>query len=269
MFAKIRGEFEAKKSGYTKEHKSCPSASEAKIQTGYVELIGSIRPKALKGAAPVVVEPTVANGLKKAKVVQEKATVYEYCWCVGASGDDAEWYSKLNGNDPMVVQLLFHTANSRYYVQEVAADLKLIPPFFKAKPGELQEIVDRVRPWGEAIGTGLEIFGQKAAGKLISSISKKKRQSTVPEEKFPWYIKMFSFGTESGIEWHIPQTLIEATGNRLVGSVGITFTDVSGLNTELEETLSIEARAFLRDGNGKELFLSATDKPLLLSITPE
>lgn len=274
MIVKIHKMFAAEKSTY-KEDPNCKGKIKDQIKDAYLELMGPDTPTALKGTAPVVVELSAADGRKKSKAVREKATVSEYRWCVGITGKNVDWYDSLNNDDPIVVQLLFHTRDSGYDIQEVAADLKLIPPFFSPKPPITQRVSETLHSAGDVAGSVLQFLGQDAAGKLLSKLSKKPKQISVPAEKFAWYVKMFSVDMESGIEWHIPRVLIEAVGNRIVGSAGVIFTAVSNQDSQQEPNsspkadLSIEMRAFLRDGCGNEVFLCPIDQLLQLKITPE
>lgn len=278
MIGKVRGEYAVDYSGYPKPDGPGISDSDLKtnIRFGYVELVGCISPESIKGIDPASPVPSAASStaaepgapVKRIKKKSgKKDPVYEYTWSVAAQGENTGWYWDLDKNDPIVVQLIFHTGASRYHVSEVSASLKQIPPYHKTKSQEIMDWVEMLTPFAGLAGKALEAGGLAGPAKVISTISKMKLNS-IPADKFPWYIKTFSAGTEPGVEWHIPHALIALTGNRFVGSVGVTFTDGGALDSAASNSLNIEVRAFLRDTSGKELFLSPTNKPLVLPVKP-
>ena len=307
MITKVRKEYDPNFSGYISgapgnivqrsDYKKFPAQN---IKSGYVELVGPVSPRALKGLEQDTHAPETPQDQPKTKRKGEKAAVYEYSWCVGILGSSMDWYSDLDRYDPIVIQMIFHTGKSCFHIQEVAANLKQVPPYPRTKGEQIQDWVDLMRPVMDTTGKVLELTGLAPAGKIVSSISKMKLNS-VPVDKFPWYIKTFCANsdehiTEAGVEWHIPGALIQYTGNRLSGSIGLIFTDggakasdsgakeadisVKALDGEVKEAnggakeaemtkqLRIEAKAFLRLSDGTELFLSPTNGRLELTISP-
>lgn len=283
MIGKVSGKYDSKFSGYNKDPKAgkigpCSTSSKlgTRITYGFVELIGRVDPRPIKGTDP---EPfvtdsqpasaaggTSAANKAKVKMSKEPEFIYEYSWSAAAEGDNAGWFWELDNTDAIVVQLIFHTSNSRFHVSEVSASLKQVPPYCKTKSQEFLDWVEMLTPFADIAGKAMQAGGLAAPGKVISSISKMKLNS-VPANKFPWYVKTFSVNGEPGIEWHIPNSLVNQTGNRLSGSVGVTFTDGGGADSDAEDSLKMEVKAFLRADDG-ELFLSPTNSVLALIIKP-
>lgn len=260
MMRKVRKGYKDSCSGFGKG-KPCQSPIHQLIGKGYVELTGVVNPRSIK---EIRHEPPQTKSDTKQDV---GPVVYEYSWAVGMTGSDMRWYAELDKNDPIVIQLIFHTKHSRYAIHEVAANLKQVPPFKKTRSQEIRDWLEMFSPLVATTGKVMELAGATIPGKIISAISQMKLNS-VPVDEFPWYVKTFSWEENAGIEWHIPQSLIEYTGNRLVGSLGAYFVGCEVADSESQDELSLELRAFLRSG-GEELFISPTDEPTQLVITPD
>ena len=127
-FGKAYSAFCKQYSGWTSDGAPCPSESALLrgIVDGYVELIGPTRPRLVKP----INEATPDAG----------PPFHEYSWSVGITGREADWYQQLDQINPIIVQLIFHTAQSGYAVQEVAANLKQVPPYQLGKKTTGQQI---------------------------------------------------------------------------------------------------------------------------------
>ena len=214
-FGKAYSAFCQQYSGWASDGTPCRSESALLrgIVDGYVELIGPTRPvllTPLSDTAPDAGQP-----------------VHEYSWSLGITGREADWYRQLDQADPIIVQLIFHTAEAGYAVQEVAANLKLVSPYRSAPKTTGQQILgalDVARPLVDTAGKLMELGGLGIPGKMVSALSQMKLNA-VPTDQFPWFVKTFSWGREPGVEWHIPKYLIDCSGNRLIGSLGVSLLD--------------------------------------------
>lgn len=262
-FGKARRLFDSEYSGF---YAGQPGRSRSElidaVETGYVELVGATRLQAAEvhGHGGLMAAPTVPQGAEP--------PVYEYSWAVGVTGYQPEWSERLDEKDAVVVQLIFRVGASRYSVQEIAATLKQVPPYQpdpKTTAQGIQDWLELLRPLVDTTGKVVQLSGFGLPGKIISAVSEMKFNS-VPVDKFPWFVKTFSTGTDAGIEWHIPRSLIFSTGNRLVGSLGVSFLDCEVPDAEPDSEASIELRAFLRSKDGDELFISPTNEITKLDL---
>ena len=240
------------------------------LKSCYIELLGEKHPKVVRGVIPDEEE-------------KEPATmpIHEYSWNVGITGNKLNWYDYLDANDALVVQLIFHVSHSRHTIHEVAANLMQVPPYQKTTTEAILDWMDLMKPLAETAGKALEAAGAGAPGKVISAVAGMKLNA-VPVTKFRWYVKTFTMGEEAGIEWHIPKALLEFTGNRIVGSLGVTFLDCGAppQASEKPDELPLEIRAFLRLRDGltleytapnfadSEIFLNEVNNPTRLLLEP-
>ena len=247
-------------------------ASADLFKEGYVELFGEINPQPIETLQYSITpqKPSSEKETSNIRSIDEAVSlVYEYFWSVGMASSDPNWYNKLDDPDPIVIQLILHTQGSKYVTQDIAANLKQVPPFQKTTENKIQDWFTHVQPIVDTAGKMLSLGGAKVPGEILSAISQMKL-NTVPVDQFPWWVKTFSFQNDPGIEWHIPKNLIQHSGNRVVGSFGIRFIkcDSPDIKKPLEDEFSIEIRAFVRSGK-KELYLSPTNKKTGLKITPK
>lgn len=263
-FGKVRSLYDPECSGfYAGQSSRSNSELMNAIDTGYVELVGPTRPVAF----------TATNGppVPGAHAPHEHGPhVHEYWWTVCLLGYQPDWSGRLDENDAVVVQIIFHEGASRYSIREVAATLKQVPPYRpeqKTAGQEIQDWLDLLRPLVETTGKVAQLSGLVLPGKIISAVSEMKFNS-IPVSSFPWFVKTFSSGPESGIEWHIPRSLIFCTGNRLEGSLGVSFLDCEGSEAEQGDELVLEIRAFVRSRDGEELFISPTNRATQLTLRP-
>lgn len=228
------------------------------IEEGYVELLG-------------VTDPESVGNIVYSEADPFSPVLYEYVWSVGVKGPH-KWCEKLDEDDSIVIQLIFHTKNSRFSIRDVAADLKQLPPFQKEK--KIFDWLDTLRPALDTVGKGLEATGFGFPGKIISTISQMKLNS-VSTQEFPWWTKTLCSDNNPGIEWHISKSYLESVGGRFIGTLGVYFLDCGSDNKELDETLLIEIKAFLRGperrGGSDELYISNTakNKETILVINPK
>ena len=230
------------------------------LKEGYVELLGVTDPEAVNAICYMDNKPKLGASF-----------IYEYFWSVGMAGLDPKWFEKLDKDESIVVQLIFHTKDSRFSIQEIAADLKQLPPFLKEKG--IFDKLQTIRPLLDTAGKVIEAAGLGVPGRILSTISEI-NANTVPVDEFPWWIKTFTTGGDAGIEWHIPRNFLQYAGSRLVGTLDVYFVDC---NPDTEETpendLGIEIRAFLRsstqDARSEELYVNPTNQKTMLIISPK
>jgi hypothetical protein len=219
------------------------------LKNGYVELLGEAKPLPVEEMyyAPLDYKMSLKEEGKTKEL--KIPVVYEYKWSVGITGENRNWFDKLDENDSVVVQLIFHTKSSRFSVREVAVDLKQMPPFMK-EDGKIADFIEKAKSAIGTTGKVMELTGFSVPGKIISALSEMKMNS-VKTEEFPWYVKPFSFEQESGVEWHIPRSYFQKAGNRLVGTLAAYFIDCDVGNA----SLSIEIRVFMKSKDYGELFV--------------
>jgi hypothetical protein len=240
------------------------------IQSCYLELIGELHPQSVS-----------ESGSKEKDKEPPVVPIHEYTWSVGIVGTQMNWYDNLADEDALVVQLIFHTSQSRFAFHEIAANLMQVPPYQKTTTEAIMDWIDLVKPLAETAGKALEAAGAGAPGKVLSAVAGMKLNA-VPVDKFRWYVKTFSMGQEAGIEWHIPKTMLIYTGNRIVGSLGVSLLDCStpALPGDKPELLPLEIKAFLRlkgrlndlfsgtESTSREIFLNPEKDPKLLLLQP-
>lgn len=260
MIKRVRSDFDKDNSSYKDEHGNDKAGSlKELLAEGFVELLGVTDPKSVS-------EISYSNGKPFSPVL------YEYIWSVGIVGNEPKWCEKLDEEDSIVIQLIFHAKHSRFSIREIAADLKQLPPFQK-KDKTISSWLEALRPAVYTVGKGLEaVPGLGGTGKFISTISETKTNTVSPEE-FPWWTKTLCTQNEAGIEWHVSRSYLQSVGGRFVGTLGAYFIDCnSSSNTESENKISIEIRAFLKGPEkrrvSEELFISPTNKETSLVIKP-
>jgi hypothetical protein len=267
MIGRIRAVYDPAHAGFDSKDKPIegPDSLKGLLKEGYIELVGVINPQPVVAIHYV---PKPEKDTQKAETEQETGLVlYEYFWSAGMSGFDPKWYEKLDSDDPIVVQLIFHTKGSRYSTQEVAANLKQVAPFQKTAEKKILDWFEQIQPVAETAGKVMEIVGATVPSKIVSAIAQMKL-NMVPVEEFPWWVKTFCKGEDAGIEWHVPCQIIHRLGNRLVGSLGIYFIECDASNPTLKDEISMEMRTFLRSPRQEELFISPTNKRTELIIRP-
>jgi hypothetical protein len=274
MISRVRAVYDPAYAGFDGEGKSVegPASLKGLVKEGYIELVGVINPRSVGEIYYVPLPPTPKPKLEqeapKAETEQETDPIlYEYFWSAGMTGFDPKWYERLDDDDPIVVQLIFHTKDSRYSTQEVAANLKQVPPFQKTTEKKIREWFEQLQPVAATAGQVMGLAGATVPGKIIAAIAQMKL-NTVLLDDFPWWVKTFSFEEEAGIEWHIPRRLIQYVGNRLVGSLGTYFIECDTSDPTLKNEISIEMRTFLRSPRREELYISPTNKKTELVLRP-
>lgn len=228
-------------------------------------MVGPVHPRTL--AAP---DTSNAPAPSPNSPPQQDPPVHEYWWTVCLLGYQPDWLERLDESDAVVIQIIFHIGASRYSLQEVAATLKQVPPYRpdqKSVVQGIQDWLDLLRPLVDTTGKVAQLSGIILPGKMLSAISEMKFNS-IPVDKFSWFVKTFSAGSEAGIEWHIPRSLISCTGNRLEGSLGVSLFDCLSSDSEQADEFALEIRAFVRSKDGEELFITPTNRATQLTIRP-
>jgi hypothetical protein len=272
VIGRVRATYDQKHAGFTSEGASieAPNDIAGLLREGFVELLGEVNPQPLEEIFHNITPPK-ANPEKDQQSSQSpqyaSPIIYEYFWSVGMSGADPKWYDQLDEHDPIIVQLILHTKGSRYVTQDVAANLKQVPPFQKTTENKIQDWFAQLQPVVETAGKVLSIGGAKVPGEILSAISQMKL-NTVPVDQFPWWVKTFSTVDEAGVEWHIPKKLVQYVGNRLVGSFGV-YLIKCGSEESLKDEFSIELRAYLRSRGLSELYISPTNTRTELIVKPK
>lgn len=262
MLRKVTAIYDSGKAVFDKDKKTFGKVEdETLIKDGYAELLGITDPQ-LSSEACFGCE----SGKKEDSVAP---IIYQYFWSLGLCGSTDEWYKKLDGDDPIVVQFILHTMNSAFSIHPVGATLRQMSPYEKTKGGEIVDFFKMLTPILSTTGKVLDAAGVPVAGKVVSAISGM-QLNNIPVSDFPWYVKTFSYRKEPGVEWHIPQNLVHLTGNFLEGSLGVYFIKCSDNSDDLNKALSIELRAFLRTKT-QELFVTCADfsQPTQLEIKPK
>ncbi len=180
------------------------------IQNGYAELMG-------------IIDPQLSNegcfGCRTEKKDDSTGPIiYEYFWSLGICGSTPDkWYEELDSDDPIVVQLIFDTANTALSFQPISASLKQLPPYMKPKEGKIAEWSRTLQPIISTTGKVLNVAGVPIVGRVISAISDM-QLNNIPASDFPWYVKTFSYLNKPGVEWHIPQEIVHFTVTGLQGA---------------------------------------------------
>ncbi|MFB3889954.1 MAG: hypothetical protein ACE14S_10720 [Candidatus Bathyarchaeia archaeon] len=267
MIGRVRAVYDETHACFTPDGKSItlPPQLDDMLKDGYIELLGEVNPLTVEEVYHLTGPKKEGEGSEASG--QVAPVIYEYFWSLGIGGPTPKWYDQLDDHDPIVVQLIFHTQNSKYSPQDIAANLKQVPPFQKTLETKIQDWFEQFKPVVETAGKVLSIGGVSLAGEVLSAISEMKL-NTVPVDQFPWWVKTFSTVDEAGIEWHIPKKLVQYVGNRIVGSLGVYFIKCCD-KAELKDEFSIEMRAYVRSKSQVEVFISPTDKRTELVISPK
>jgi len=86
--------------------------------------LGETKPKATREIFYLTNESKPDDKLKE-RFELESPVLYEYVWSVGITGvGKVSWCERLDKNDSIVVQLIFHTNKAGFSIRETDADLK-------------------------------------------------------------------------------------------------------------------------------------------------
>lgn len=191
MIGRVRAVYDPAHAGFDEKGKSVkePASLKGLVKEGYVELLGVLDPRSVGEIHYVPLPPTPKpkpeKETLKAEIQQETDPIlYEYFWSAGMTGLDPKWYERLDDDDPIVVQLIFHTKDSKYATQEVAANLKQVPPFQRTTEKKIRDWFEQFQPVAATAGKVMEVAGATVPGKIISAIAQMKL-NTVPVDEFP------------------------------------------------------------------------------------
>ena len=209
---------------------------------GYLKIMGEIEPQ-LSNLPIITDEKKLSNWY-----------VYEYMWelSLTCSLDEKTerpipWVDKLSEkDDAILVQVFFHTNNTKYSIRALTGTLK--PPFM-IKKGFKDILCDKwLKITGTAtklIGEAIKIPGTKAICTAIDAISELEKDSIPTSHAYKWYSKMIATREDgvmlNGVEWGIKRDAFKNLGNRLMGGIGLIF--IESDSNEKMDCIEVEIRA--------------------------
>ncbi len=181
--------------------------------------------------------------------------IYEYIWALSVSVplDEKErpihdWIDKLKKTDTIIVQIFFHTTNTKYSVRALTGTLK--PPIMTKKSFADAFWDSWMKMTGTAaklIGATTKVYGIEQLGMAMDMASELEKDVIPSSHAYPWYLKTIM--TEDidnnplyGMEWTINRRAFYSIGNCLMGGAGLIFIKSSDLITK-KDYIKLDVRA--------------------------
>lgn len=202
----------------------------SKEQPFYLELYGETRPLVALDFAQVL-----APGIDDRHVESEEALpIYEYSWVIGHSDDllaNKDLWSHIK--DPALSVFVYFPVSRGWRVKELAATTKYLTPTVDQEKWlhRISEISQEVSPAISDISTLVRLVPNPLSSEVASILSTIARLqiNNVPRvEGFEWSVRKVTrkseYGVMQGIQWTIPRQMFRQLGNRLTGSIAVSFT---------------------------------------------
>lgn len=215
------------------------------IKCGYLSIMGEINPKLSN-------LPVFEGGEELYNF-----SVYEYQWTLSLTreisrpqGRTKRWTNKLTEKDAILVQVFFHTSDTKYSVKVLTGTI--MPPFMIKR--NLREFLGD--KWMKYTGAVVQSFGKYSKVSMIGQIGSEITNTIAQFEKdavptsysYPWYSKTVTTYEENekqlkqlnGVEWHINKRAFRNLGNQLNGAFRVIFIESSEKGSEI---IKLETRA--------------------------
>ncbi|MBN2250953.1 MAG: hypothetical protein JW724_02610 [Candidatus Altiarchaeota archaeon] len=256
----------------------CINEGQLEIKCGYLKLMGEINPK-------VSNLPTIERGIEN-----YDHYIYEYLWTLCLTGDIErpsgkfeKWTDKLAKKDAILVQVFFHTEDTKYSVRAITGTIK--PPFMIKK--NIKDFLGD--KWMKFTGTTIQSFGdyvklplaKQIGSEITNAMAQFDKDSAPSSYSYPWYSKVIAtYEREEeklkqldGVEWCIDRRAFINLGNRLEGAMGLIFVESSDKG---KEGLNLEVRAKISFNDDYEIWMPfnpnlqnpKTENRLHLTIKP-
>lgn len=202
--------------------------AESHEQPFYLELHGETRPFVALDFTQVL----PAGSASRRPQVEETLPVYEYSWTIGHSNLPHIHDLLSHVQDPALHIFLYFPISRGWRVKELAATVKYLTPVAEQEKWlqRISRISQEVSPFIMDVSTLARlVLGtlSNEVATILSTIARLQINNVPRVEGFEWSVRKVTHKSEDGvmqgIQWTIPRQMFRELGNRLTGSIAVSF----------------------------------------------